>query len=239
MRQKFVVQDLVISITAKNLNPTVLNPDLLKYTGVVPTEWELAREPISTKRAVQVAFTNGVNIIAEPNCVMFAGPLVNKSVESILVSSIAQKYAQTMPNLEFNAVGINLRGYIPFDASQELAGSYISEKLLAPGLWKEEGMRASLNLFYNYERAPLYLTITEAALQENDETTTPIVMFSGRFNYKLSGDAKEKLSALRQALENLQADLKLYSDLINNKFLGQAAGDRIEVPNLFAMNAAV
>lgn len=240
MSQKFVVQDLVISITAKNLNPTVVNPDLLKYTGVVPTEWELAREPIYTKRAVQVAFNNGVNIIAEPSGVMFAEPLVNKSVESILVSSIAQKYAQTLPNMEFNAVGINLRGYISFDGSQELAGRYISEKLLAPGAWQEEGMRASLNLVYNYERAPLYLNITEAVLQENDETTTPIVMFSGRFNYKLIGeDAKEKLSRLRQALENLQDDLKLYSELINNKFLEQAVSDRIAVPKIFAMTPAV
>jgi len=40
MNPNLQLQELAISIKAKDLNPTVINPDFLKYTGIVPNEWE-------------------------------------------------------------------------------------------------------------------------------------------------------------------------------------------------------
>lgn len=57
MTQSLAVQELAIIIAAKNHNPTILTPDFLKYTGIVPADWELARQPIFTSSVAQVIFT--------------------------------------------------------------------------------------------------------------------------------------------------------------------------------------
>jgi hypothetical protein len=238
MSNKFTTQDFVIAISAEDFNPTMLNADFLKYSGIVPIDWELSRAPIYNSRAAQIVFTNGVNILAEGNRIIFAEPIINKSSESLLTPSIVKKYAQTLLNMTFDVVGISLRGYISFDDS-ESARSYISANLLSNASWQVEGMRASLNLVYECERTPLYLTIAEAALQEDDDTTKPIVMFTGRYNYQLTGEtSNEKRNHLYQVIENTESDLIEYSQLINNKFVQQELIEEhtaIEVPNLFAM----
>ncbi|MGB3755003.1 MAG: hypothetical protein WBA07_01330 [Rivularia sp. (in: cyanobacteria)] len=85
-------------------------------------------------------------------------------------------------------------------------------------------MRASLNLVYKLQRAPFYLTVTEAALraEAEGETNTPIIMFSGSFSYELDGENNaEKLLKLNSVFDNWQSDLEDYKNIISNKFLAQ------------------
>jgi hypothetical protein len=91
MSQSLITQEFGIIIAAKNHKPTILNPDFLKYSGIVPTEWELARQPIYTQSVSQVAFINGIVIIAEPTRVMFIEAIENKAVEEIAITAIAKK----------------------------------------------------------------------------------------------------------------------------------------------------
>lgn len=241
MSQKLLVQDLVIVIAAKNHKPTILNLDFLKCTGIVPTEWELAREPIYTNKVAQVTFTNGINIVAEPTRIMFMEPIADKAIESLFIPGIASKYIQTLPNMEFEAVGINPRGYVPFTTEKDAARKYITDSLLSPGAWQSEGeapMLATLNLVYKLNHNPFYLTVSEAALRGEDETITPIVMFSGSFSYEVSGDTQaEKLSNLHKAIENWQADLETYSNIVNTKFFANGNLDNVTVPDVFALSA--
>ena len=227
MNQELVIQDLVIVIAAKNHKPSLLNPDFLKCSGIVPSNWELAREPINANNVSQVVFTNGITITAEPQRVILAQPIKDVDVESILIPEIARKYAQALPNMEFEAIGINPRGYVPFSSGEDTARQYITHTLLSPGAWQSEGeepMRASLNLVYKLQRAPFYLTVTEAALraEAEGETNTPIIMFSGSFSYELNGENNaEKLLKLNSVFDNWQSDLEDYKNIISNKFLAQ------------------
>ena len=56
MNKTVQLQELAIVVAAPNHNPTILTVDFLKYSGIVPTDWELASQPISTNRAAQVSF---------------------------------------------------------------------------------------------------------------------------------------------------------------------------------------
>lgn len=243
MSQSLITQEFGIIIAAKNHNPTLLNPDFLKYSGIVPTEWELARQPISTQNVSQVAFTNGVLIVAEPTRVIFIEAIEGKAVAEIIVADIAKKYVQALPNVEYEAVGLNPRSYMSFDQQQDAARQYLAEMLLSPGPWQEVGtapVRATLNLVYTLERCPFYLTVSEAALRNPDETSTPIVLFNGSFSYQVIGETvPERLKKLHQLIDNWQADLLTYQDIINSKFITQAAAHTTVVPDVFSMNASV
>ncbi|MBX9255406.1 hypothetical protein H1Q63_15930, partial [Desmonostoc muscorum CCALA 125] len=56
MNQSLNIQEMAIAIAAKQHNPTILTPDFLKYSGIVPNNWELAKPPIITDAAAQVVF---------------------------------------------------------------------------------------------------------------------------------------------------------------------------------------
>lgn len=259
MNKQLNVQELSIILAVKKQNPTTLNSDTLKYTNVIPGDWELASAPIIQQNVVQLKFTNGVVIIAEYNRIILVQSIIDKSVADIVIPDIAKKYAQTFPNVEYQAVGINPNGYVPFSREQDTARTYLTQTLLSPGSWQEEGelpMRVNLNLVYKYERASMYLNITEAAIQAEDKTTTPIVIFGANYSYKVNGESSaEKLAYLHQVIDNWQGDLEAYSNLVNNKFLAslpqqvsseaeqsynenQIETQQLE-PNLFAVSTGV
>ena len=108
MNQTLITQEFGIIIAAKNHKPTILNVDFLKYSGIVPTDWELARQPIYTQSVSQVAFTNGVAIVAEPTRIMFIEAIENKAAKEISVPNIAKKYISALPNVEYEANGTKL-----------------------------------------------------------------------------------------------------------------------------------
>ena len=241
MSQNLVFQQLGIVITAKDYKATFVNPELLQYSGTIPQEWELARPPIYTNNLVQVTYTNGISIVAESGRIIFLEATVGKATTEILVPVIARSYIETLPNIEYEAIGINPRGYVPFNQQQELARKYLTETLLSRGAWQEVGdapMRATINLVYPRKRAPLYLTISEAALRMQDETTMPIVMFDGSFSYEIINNAVSSRRAhLHQIIDDWQVDLSTFQEIINTKFLTKTAENVTASADLFAMSA--
>ena len=227
MSQPLTVQELVIVIVAKNQSPSILNPDFLKYSGIIPAEWEFAGKPIFSSNLTRVSFKNGVSIVGEPNRVIFAEPIADKTTATVSIANIAQKYVQALPNMDFQAVGINPRGFVAFK-EVDAARKFITENLLSTGAWKEEGeapMQASLNLVYKLQNTPFALNITQAELRQQDKII-PIVIFSGNFSYQVtSNNTEEKLGSIDRVIENWFTDITTFSNLINNKFLSGVDGD--------------
>ncbi|GAB1542483.1 hypothetical protein NUACC21_51570 [Scytonema sp. NUACC21] len=241
MNNEVKVQEFGIIVAIDENKPSILNADFLKYSGIVPQSWELARQPIFTQTLAQVVYTNGVSIIAEPNRVIFVESLEGKKAEDITVAAIAERYVKMLPNAKYRGLGVNPRGYVGFEGAEaDAARKFISEGLFAPGAWQEVGtepMRSTVNLVYTFKRAPLYLTINEAALRNPDESVTPIVLFSGSFSYEVLGESSEhKLNNLLEVMSNWQTDLDSFSDIINNKFLGVKDQTVSSVPNIFTIN---
>ncbi|GAA6619288.1 hypothetical protein [Scytonema sp. NUACC26] len=247
MNLQLTVQEAAIVTATKNNSHSFVNPEFLKCSGIVPKNWNLAQQPSYGQTASQVTFTDEnqktISIIAEQNRIIFLQQIGSSTLESLPIAGMAHKYVQTLPNVEYEAVGINPRGYVSFAGSPDAARLYIAETLLSPGAWQESGdspMLASLNLVYKFQRAPFYLGITEAALRNEDETSTPIVMFSGSFSYELSGDSgAEKINSLHNCIDNWQVDLETYSDIINQKFLIKRTENVSVIPNVLAMSHSI
>jgi hypothetical protein len=108
------VQELVIVIATQSQNPSVVTPDFLKYSGILPDGVEVARPPLYTNQVVQVVLDNNVTITAQPNRLVIAELMDGKTRETIQGPEMACRYVSALPNLEFQAVGINPRGYASF-----------------------------------------------------------------------------------------------------------------------------
>jgi hypothetical protein len=244
MNQELKMMDAAFVTAAPEIKPIMHNLEVLKCTGCIPDDWEPAQAPVCHNNFAQIVFKNGIVLNAEVGRLTLIEPLADKSVLDLQIPQITRQYAQIFSNIEFEAISINLRSYVPFSDSQESAREYMTQNLLSPGAWQEEGeepVRASFNLVYKYKRAPFYLNITEAALRkEEDEINIPIVMFGGSFSYGLSGlsDA-EKTGKLQECIDNWQLDLETFQQLVTKKFLGQSAVYSPAVSDLFNMKTPV
>lgn len=232
MNKTIQIQELAIAITAKNLNPNVVNLDFLKYSNIISSEWELARQPVYTKTLTQLVFQNGIAIVAQPNRIVFAETIDAAYIEELQISQIAVKYIEKLPNVEYQAVGINPKGFVTF-AESDAASNYLLKNLLAPGEWRDFGNtppKAAIQLAYTLEKTQLNLTINEGLLKL-EEKSLPAILFSGNFDYKIAGSESEaRLKDLCQIIENWKVNLETYRELINNKFLCNRVDDKNLIP---------
>lgn len=233
MNKALQTQELAIAITAKNLNPNIVNLDFLTYSNIISSEWELARQPIYTKNLTQLVFQSGVAIVAQPNRIVFAETIDTKDIQESQISKVAAKYIEKLPNVEYKAVGINPKGFVTF-AQSNGASNYLLNNLLASGEWRELGqtpVKAAIQLAYTLESSQFNLTINEGLLKISEEKSVPAVLFSGNFDYKISTNEPEaRLKYLHQILQNWKSDLEIYKKLINDKFLSSVTDDKNAIP---------
>lgn len=224
------IEELTISFVIKNLNPTLLSYDFLNMSGIVPSDWELAKQPITNQRGSQVSFKNGVNIIAQPNSVSFIEGLGTKEVKDLQFANIAKKYVDKMSNAEYQGVSISPKIIVPFSQDEEGGKNFINDTLLSKGLWRDfENVtpQASLNLFYELNDRQLALNINPAKLQQSNDINISAVLFAGNFNYNLSNLVGEnRLNQLTQIISNWNQDLETFRELIYQKFLQKAVAEK-------------
>ena len=229
MTQNLVTQEIAIVVAVKNQNPNILNEDFLKYSGIVPTEWQLAGEPVQNNQVSQLVFTNGFSIIAQVDRVMFLEAVGDKNIDKIAVGTVAHKYIETLKLAEYQAVGINFRSYVPYENQPEAPNRYICEKILSTtGKWQnhgEEPVRAAINLLYTLKGKQLNLTINEATIQFDEQTAVPVILFGANFNYELDLNNIERVRKITTIIDNWTMDFDQLHELVNSNFQ--------EVPNSF------
>jgi hypothetical protein len=226
------IQDLSIVLAVRNLNPTILTPDFLGGSGVIPTDWQLASQPSITTRSSQIAFTNGVQIEAQPGTVNFTEGLTNREPQSLHIPDLVRRFTAALPNLNYTAIGINPRSLVNFD-DEAATARYITETILSAGSWQEFGtspMQSNVNLAYTLERCQFRLNINEAKLKVGQEEPVPAIFFAGNFSYNLPGESPEAhLQALNGVIDKWEEDLVTYRDLIDNHFLAGMKGETVSV----------
>jgi hypothetical protein len=222
MSSTFVTQEVSIVIAAQQ-SPAMLREDLLKYSGIIPEDWQINRQPVTGEQLSQLAFNNGCSIASQPDRLMFLETIGDKEPEQVVIGDVARKYVEIMKAVNYQAVGINFRSYIPYPADNDAADQYICSKLLAPGDWQQygkENVRASLNLLYTLERGQLNLSINSASIQQSEQGVLPILLFSGNFNYDVKDvPAEKRIPTMAAMIDNWITDYDTFREIVNQKFV--------------------
>jgi hypothetical protein len=174
-----------------------------------------------------LVFQNGVHLAAQADQISFVEPIAAKPSDEIWIPHLARRYAELLPHAGYQAIGINVRGFVSFSSqAQDAARQFLTQTLVAPGGWQEYGqqaVRAGINLAYRLPGRQLLLAIHEVTLQRGEAEAVPGVMFSGNFEYRLAqegeSDRPENSEQVLSILDLWQNDLKVYTDLINTHFL--------------------
>ncbi len=225
--KKIELQELAIVIAIKEIDPTLVTPEFLKYSQIIPTEWEVSGQPARSFQGSQVTFNNGVTVLAQPQRISFAELAVNKRPAELEIPKLATKLVDVLPNLSFVGVGINMRGYIDFGTDRRLAREFMFQNLLAPGSWQQLGnapVQAGINLGYTFDERRLNLTINEATIQTAEEQINSIALFAGNFDYDIVNTIAPAAHTQRieQVITNWQRDLELYQEVVGRFTMADA-----------------
>lgn len=218
-------EELVIVLIANQLNPTILQLDFLKMSGIIPTDWELQQQPIQTPNVAQLVFQNEVNIVAQPRSITFTEIIDAKNGQLLKMPELVRQFIQRLPNADYQGVHINPKTLVAFPVGNDPARKFIAEKLLSPGPWSNYGItpvQAALSFFYQLERCRLQVNVNESRIQQSDKPPIPALLFSGSFNYEVTNSAaSERQHQLILALQNWLTDLESFREIVNKRFLGK------------------
>lgn len=222
MNKTVNIQQLEVVLVVKEHNPKSLNLEFLKDTGIIPIDWELAQPPTCTEDIALVSFQNGVYIVHQGDIVTFLEDTRSKGSGEVEVPQIAHKYVERLPQVNYQSVGINPKGYAAFNNNGE-ARKYLLETLLPPDRWHESErkiVQAVVNFVYNLDRGLFNLTVKNTALELSEEKVIPIVSFSGNFHRDIARIPEEdRFQVLSQIIENWQTDIETYREIVNKRFL--------------------
>jgi len=135
MNQTLTINELTIVTAINDYDLTLCLPRFLQSSGIVPSDWNLNSEPIVNNQLVQTVYSNGVNVVAQPNRCLFAENIENKDESLVESPQVAKNYVQTLPRLDSQAIGINLRGYIKLGSEADKARQEFFAGLLVDGSW--------------------------------------------------------------------------------------------------------
>ncbi len=224
------LQEVAIAFAATDLNPGMLNLDFLKFSGIVPTNWELAQQPQVGASLAQFNFSNGVNLVAQPRAVTFLEALNNKRPHELQAPAIARRYLDKLPHADYRGLNITPRLLLGFPQYEDAARRFITERLLAKGAWQQLGeapLRAALTLNYELKHCQFSLAINEVRLQHTETQNIAALLFAGNFSYALGeDDPAAKLAQLQKWLADWHVDLETFRDIIGQRFLNRAAASK-------------
>ena len=207
--------ELSVVLVANSNNPSIINPDFLRYNKIVDDSYEVQDSPISTPAFSQVAFKNGITIVSDPARVMLtqAGTL---NREHVLLPEIARRYLGCVPHVPYHAIGINPKGIVSGQAPNPILnmvrdnGSWMSFMDVIP-----EGQ---LKAIYRYTERTIFLDIAVADVAENNKTTSGILFQANIHRELTETDAESRIKHLSSLLDSWESDLDDFYNL-TSKFL--------------------
>lgn len=181
---------LSVVVTANDHNPTLLNPDFLARTNIVPDEWgwSLSGTPITTPPYSYVSYDSGVSVIVEPNKLTVSDAEVQEPSQSKAIE-IAKNYIKTLPYVLYTAVGVNFHSVIPIQDARE----FIKTRFLSKDILGDESLiTIGMKFVYDIdEDAKFVLEINPAyrPIDQDDEGNVDSVMLTqGNFHKSCSGN---------------------------------------------------
>lgn len=216
MTPKLTLPDLSIILDIQKFSPILLTPEFLRYSNLIPGDWQLAREPVVNANLSQIAFTNGISFSSQPGSIIFSETWQDKSLEQAQIPALTHKYVEIMPEADYLGIEFNPGVFLTFESPDEnVARNYIVSNLLAPHL-RNSSLNATLHLYYTLERRKMYLSVREAKLELPNQSLQPAIFLSGHFRYQINGDNPlEKRQHLHHLIDNWSEDLESYTKIVN------------------------
>jgi hypothetical protein len=108
--------------------------DFLKMSGMIPSDWELQKQPILTATVSQLVFKNGVSLVAQPRSVTFTETIDPKNENALKIPELVRQFVEKLPNSDYQAMNINPKIIVAFPAGKILPENILCKSCCRQGL---------------------------------------------------------------------------------------------------------
>ncbi len=214
-----------VVLVANSNNPSILNPDFLRYNEIVDASQQVQGPPIAIPGFSQVTFESGLIVKAEPNRVIFEQSGDPLAKECVICPDMAKRYLDKVPHVPYSAIGINPQGFrsSPADKPEKVStalrdkGTWMSFKDVCPDI--------HLKTIYKYEKRMIVLEAIEGKKQAENASATPGILFHANIHRDISGtNQQERIEMMSKILGSWEDDLSDFYALVTKlNFRGTAS----------------
>jgi hypothetical protein len=209
---KFVRINTAVVVVAKAHNPSILHPSFLRAQNIVPVDWELAGNPVSTPAVSAVKYANGITFIADSTRLVIRDEAPRKTD---LVHDLAIKYVNALPHVHYSAVGINFDGYIECPNPEDWA----RERFLKRGPGNDDKLKPNavgLKFAYAVDQGVLNLSCDSGTVRRASENhETPCLLISANYSLPVS---EVSIDDARNAINSYFTRLAHFSEITDSIF---------------------
>jgi len=200
---KLEILNTSVVVLAKHHNPTILHPSFLVSEGIVPSEWETAELPVSTPVFAMVKYKNGVVFNVEENRFQVTQDTIKDDVGKSQISELACKYVQKLPHVQYQALGVNFKGFVECAEPQAI----VMDHFLKAGVADFDGTSpeaSGLRFVYELPDVRLRLSFDSGTVKsaDNEEKRNGILV-DGNYHMALAG---------RKIHQEIQKAASLYAE---------------------------
>lgn len=203
---------LTITLSAPGIDPGHINPDFLRYNGIVDSGWQIDYPVIIESGYSLIEYTNGLEISAEENDIQVSHTGTALAAEEIATADVMRRYLEMAPwSVEYISIATDWRGAIPFGDS--VIGLQISPLHDLAQKVKVGDMVPMMEARAIYKEAPdksitVYLS---ESVEENIITGIQFNIQIHRDIGKIPPEEREKF--IRSTLDNWKEDIKDFEEL--------------------------
>jgi hypothetical protein len=210
MNQKLKINQIEFVLAGEEKSEIELDLQTLKSKGIISHNWHLTESSIHPEDANLMVFQNGIYILARGD------------IPSLVVPDVVDRYLAEFPECIYQALGINVEGYVVF-SDQDMARNQFLRTFLNSDMEQEFDQyltQAILNCLYKFERGILTLTARNTEIAVSQQESLSVIKFSANFNHDVSRIPKEERAhILRQFVTDWETDIDIYREIVSNKFL--------------------
>lgn len=184
---KLEILNTSVVVLAKRHNPTILHPSFLASEGIVPSDWEVSEQPVSTPVFAMVKYKNGIVFNVEQNKFRISKDELKDDVGESQLPALACKYVQKLPHVKYQALGINFTGFIECTESEKV----VMDRFLKPGIADFNGAHPQASGFrfvYRLNDVRLRLSFDSGKVKRaDDENERSGILIDANYHMDLPG----------------------------------------------------
>jgi hypothetical protein len=201
------ILQISIVVAANFHNPSILHPSFLKAENIVPSDWNVEGDVVSTPVSSTVKYDNGIAFLVEPGKLQVSESLpravTSLDLEKSVVPELVAKYVRVLPKVPYTAVGINPQGFVATSAPTEvLIQKFINRDSLTALPASPRGL--DVRFAYDVHGARLRFGLSAGSVKFVEGPSREGIIVSG--NYHQDAKTSDEVLAALSRFRELGAD---------------------------------
>ncbi len=209
--------EFAVVLLAESINPSILNPDFLRYNEIVQEGWQVQDTPdafISVPGFSQVKYNDGLSVRTEANRVVFEQKSDPLNEGTIACVDMAKRYLKTLPHVKYTAVGFNPKGY---KAAHSRKPNVISTAFVDSGDWMSfHGVKPDFQIKVIYALGDKKLVLDVSEGRGSDNTENSQIRFQANIHRDVPDtNQQNRIETLIGILDSWRTDLLEFTQIVS------------------------